>query len=97
MSRLGPVYVFLGKGRCSGTIARVVADDEERARAILLRHSIYFEIEAVAREPIDDETDVYECDWCSSLPGSPTLCSECLRRRAAAGERWRGPRPGALR
>lgn len=38
-------------------------------------------------------SDLYECDTCSSKPGTPTLCGRCLDARAKAGPlKWRGPR-----
>jgi hypothetical protein len=40
--------------------------------------------------PSDDS--LYECESCSSKPGSPSLCSRCFAARSVAGENWRGPR-----
>jgi hypothetical protein len=37
--------------------------------------------------------DLYECAACSAKAGSPSLCGDCLERRAAAGSRWLGQRP----
>lgn len=39
--------------------------------------------------PLDDG---YECAMCSARPGAPTLCVDCLRRRALLGKAWKGPR-----
>jgi hypothetical protein len=36
--------------------------------------------------------DLYECEKCSSLPGTPTLCMKCLAARNKAGPHWVGPR-----
>jgi len=35
---------------------------------------------------------IHECQKCSAIPGSPTLCDDCLERRTVAGEMWKGPR-----
>lgn len=37
--------------------------------------------------------DLYECEECSSKPGSPTLCRGCVERRNRVGALWRGARP----
>lgn len=44
------------------------------------------------RPPWEACPDLYECQECSSNPGSPQLCERCLRSRAQAREAWRGSR-----
>lgn len=36
--------------------------------------------------------DLYECEFCSSQPGSPSLCAQCLENRTIAVAAWKGPR-----
>lgn len=43
-----------------------------------------------------DENHLYECEDCSSKPGSPDLCSDCLARRNVTGLDWKGPRPSSV-
>jgi hypothetical protein len=46
--------------------------------------------DAAARALMLRKPQLYECEACSSKPGSPTLCADCLRARAKAGKAWIG-------
>lgn len=37
-------------------------------------------------EPLIEQPDFRECDSCRAKPGAPTLCADCLQRRAEHSE-----------
>ncbi len=60
--------------------------EEKRGRGRCVRVSV------TKATPSPDETpELYECEACASQPGSPTLCSRCLRQRDWAQDLWQGP------